>query len=287
MIDLALDPSDTRPAHASGAPDVRRGKLRVALVALAVTGGLGAFGVAASAVMADLVAPPPPRARLAPPSRAADWPELKDGLPALADARAPVAAPAEVKRDEPVTPPPLRMATLAEPISALPTPTRAAAPVAALAPAQEPPAKRVPVPMPVTVIGPTRQVAPLAPIRTVSLQQPRPADTVRAREVADPAPVVATPAVVTPPAVSAPTAAASPAPVRTVDKPQRKAVAARKPAAPIASQSGAQAPVAVASAEAEPDEMEVLGVKLPSLAPAGRKLKESIGAIGDAVKSVF
>ncbi|MGT2478734.1 hypothetical protein ACU4GR_07315 [Methylobacterium oryzae CBMB20] len=44
----------------------------------------------------------------------------------------------------------------------------------------------------------------------------------------------------------------------------------------------------MAQAEAsEPEETEVLGIKLPSLAPAGRKLKESVDALGDAVKKVF
>ncbi|CAA2155472.1 hypothetical protein MBRA_01112 [Methylobacterium brachiatum] len=47
------------------------------------------------------------------------------------------------------------------------------------------------------------------------------------------------------------------------------------------------APATVAQADTADEETEVLGIKLPSLAPAGRKLRESVDALGDAVKKVF
>jgi hypothetical protein len=42
----------------------------------------------------------------------------------------------------------------------------------------------------------------------------------------------------------------------------------------------------VAQAEPEPEQTEFLGVKVPSLAPAGRKIAESVEALGNAVKSL-
>ncbi|MFC6740612.1 hypothetical protein [Methylobacterium tardum] len=83
---------------------------------------------------------------------------------------------------------------------------------------------------------------------------------------------------------------AAPPAAEKSEKPGRKPVAAQKPPAPpkVAAKAKAPASTAVAQAEAsEPEETEVLGIKLPSLAPAGRKLKESVDALGDAVKNVF
>ncbi len=74
-------------------------------------------------------------------------------------------------------------------------------------------------------------------------------------------------------------------------QPARKTVAAaQKAPTPVKSAEKTKgvptATVAQADA-AEPEETEVLGIKLPSLAPAGRKLKESVDALGDAVRKVF
>lgn len=274
MIDLSLDPSDTRPHRSPEARPGRKPSLRLALAGLVGVSAIAGFGVAASTLMSGLAAPSPvKRASL---SRAADWPELKDGLPAVAGL-AP-AAPVAVKPQEP-EPQTLRMAALPDTLAALPAPSvpapaKAAPPPVKSVAVPDAPTKRIPTPIPVTPITAARQVVvPLPPSRVAALQPPRASETVRARDIAAPA---ATPA-------PKPVAAAP-------EKPAHKVVAARKPptagkAADSAKSNGATA--TVAQAEAPDEETEVLGIKLPSLAPAGRKLKESVEALGDAVKKVF
>ncbi len=73
------------------------------------------------------------------------------------------------------------------------------------------------------------------------------------------------------------------------EKPAPKAAARKTPAPTRTADKAKGVPTAtVAQAEpAEAEDTEVLGIKLPSLAPAGRKLKESVDALGDAVKNVF
>lgn len=76
-------------------------------------------------------------------------------------------------------------------------------------------------------------------------------------------------------------------------KPVEAKPLAAKPVAPkpVAVAKPAPAKVAAASApepqaEAEPEHTEVFGLKVPSLAPAGRKLAEGVEALGNAVKSL-
>jgi ATP-dependent RNA helicase DeaD len=69
MIDLALDPSETRETRETripAAPPRRALNLRIVLFGLAGIGGLGGFGVAASTLMAGLAAPPPMKITAAP-----------------------------------------------------------------------------------------------------------------------------------------------------------------------------------------------------------------------------
>jgi hypothetical protein len=266
MIDLALDPSETRETRNPAAPPRRASNLRIVLFGLAGIGVLGGFGVAASTLMAGLAAPAPIKVT-ANPGRAADWPDLKDGLPAVAGTVA-VAAP-EPKPAEPVAQAP-RMASLPESFTPAAAPMKppAASPPAKAADAAVPPTRRIPTPTPVAPLAASRQVVPLPPSRTAALQAPRASETVRAHAVVEPAPkpVAAAPEKTAKPAPKA--IAAKPAPTKTADKTKHTAT--------------------VASAEpADSEETEVLGIKLPSLAPAGRKLKESVDALGDAVKSVF
>lgn len=281
MIDLALDPSETRETR-DPEPRPKRGvNLRVILFGLAGAGALGGFGVAASTVMAGLAAPAPATFKVS--GKAADWPDLKDGLPALAGSGKVASAPTPAA--EPATPA-LRMAALPEAFTpaAAPTGSPAAPPPAKVAAAAEPPARRIPVPTPIAPIAAGRQAVTLPPSRTAALIAPRASEAIKAREVVEPA---AAP-VQKPVAASAPVAA--PPAAEKSEKPGRKAVAAQKPPAPpkVAAKANAPASTAVAQAEAsEPEETEVLGIKLPSLAPAGRKLKESVDALGDAVKNVF
>lgn len=281
MIDLALDPSETRETRNSELRPKRGINLRVILFGLAGAGALCGFGVAASTLMAGLAAPAPVTFKVS--GKAADWPDLKDGLPALAGSGK-VASP-PVQTAEPASPA-LRMAALPEAFTpaATPVPRRVAPPPAKIVAAPEPPTRRIPVPTPVAPIAAGRQAVPLPPSRTAALITPRASESVKAREVAEPAAAPVHKSVAAPPAMaSLPTAEKS-------EKPARKAVAAQKPpaSAKVADKAKATASTAVAQAEAsEPEETEVLGIKLPSLAPAGRKLKESVDALGDAVKNVF
>ena len=272
MINLALDASETRVTRPMEGRPGRISAPRLALLGLAGAVALGGFGVAASAVMSGLAAPAP--VKFVSSGRAADWPELKDGLPALAASGQPIAAPVQDgKPVEPAGPAP-RMASLSDTPSAPPVKAVAAAapapPQAAAAPV--PPARRLPVPTPVVPVAAGRQVVPLPPARMAALQPPRASETVRARDAVEPAPKpVATPI----------------APAQS-EKPARKAVAVQKaPATARAAEKPKGATTAMAQAEAAPEETEVLGIKLPSLAPAGRKLKESVDALGEAMKSVF
>jgi len=286
MIDLALDPSDTRPHRSPEARPGRKPNLRLVLIGLVGASAVAGFGVAASTLMAGLAAPAP--IKRAPMSRAADWPELKDGLPAVAGIVP--AAPVAAKPTEPEKPA-LRMAVLPDALAPAVSPAPAnpvvpapakAAPVASPAPAKsvavpEAPTKRIPTPTPVTPIATRQVVVPLPPTRTAALQPPRASETVRARDAAAPA--------------AAPAAKPlTPTPAAASEKTAHKAVAANKPALAKKTAEAAKPGAAAATvAQAEPadEETEVLGIKLPSLAPAGRKLKESVDALGDAVKNVF
>ncbi|QGY02563.1 hypothetical protein MMSR116_12280 [Methylobacterium mesophilicum SR1.6/6] len=282
MIDLALDASETR---ATRRPDGRLGrsaKLRIVLFGLAGAGALGGFGVAASSLMAGLAAPAP--VKFVASGRATDWPDLKDGLPALAGSGKPpstqVEKPAEPAGSDmrmaglPDTYAPSAAGTSVASADAAPIPARAPAQAAA---APVPPARRIPVPTPVAPLAAGRQVVPLPPARMAALQSPRASETVRARDVHEPA---AAPKPVAPPATPA-------AISEKTEKPARKVAASHKPPAVAKPAEKAKAaPTAVAQAEPA-EETEVLGIKLPSLAPAGRKLKESVDALGEAVKNVF
>jgi hypothetical protein len=118
MIDLALDPSETRETR-DPEPRPKRGvNLRVILFGLAGAGALGGFGVAASTVMAGLAAPAPATFKVS--GKAADWPDLKDGLPALAGSGKVASAPTPAA--EPATPA-LRMAALPEAFTPAAAPT--------------------------------------------------------------------------------------------------------------------------------------------------------------------
>ncbi|MCJ2135424.1 hypothetical protein MKK69_15420 [Methylobacterium sp. J-026] len=278
MIDLALDPSETRETRYPVAPPRRGRDLRVLLFGLAGLGVLGGFGVAASTLMAGLAAPAPVKVAttVAAGGRAADWPDLKDGLPAMAGAVG--AKPADTQPAAPVAQAP-RMASLSDGFTPAAAPI-APSPRAKAADVAELPTRRIPTPTPVMPVAASRQVVPLPPARTAALLPPRPAETVRARALVEPA------------APPAPKPVAAAAPAATPEKPAKPApkIVAAKPSPPVKTAEKAKrpAPATVAQAEAaEPEETEVLGIKLPSLAPAGRKLKESVDALGEAVKSVF
>ncbi|SDA22177.1 hypothetical protein SAMN02799622_02866 [Methylobacterium sp. UNC378MF] len=293
MIALNLDASETRPNRMPAAKSGSSMNLKVVLFGLVGASALVGFGVAASTVLAGLAAPAP--VKIVSSGKAADWPELKDGLPVIAGSVP--AAPAPPKPAQPETPA-LRMASLPEaftPIAAPAETTAAPKPVASkpakVSAAPVPPTQRIPVPTSVTPVATTREVAPLVPTRTAALQTPRASETVRARELVDaamPSPASDKPARVE--KVERSEKAERSEKSGRTEKAASKTAATRKAAAParaIDKPKGAT-PATVAQAEpAEAEDTEVLGIKIPSLAPAGRKLKESVDALGDAVKNVF
>jgi hypothetical protein len=309
MSELLLDSSETRPARTVTAGPVPRSASRPILIGAACAVVLAGFGVAASTVMADLIVPAKSNHRAAiGTGAAANWPDLKDGLPALAGTPVKVTT---TKTDTAPAAPPSRMAALPNPMDYAGAP---AAPQAAVVPprpeaqrrAAEAPTARIPVPTQVSVLSPPSEAKPVPPGRTVTALAPRPSEFVRARDETPPvaeaaprpeAPRIREAAVEKPAAKPAPVAAAKPAPVAAVKPapakpapvakatpiPEKaaKSVAVHKPTAP------AQTPVRTAAAEPEPEDTEILGVKIPSLAPAGRKIKDSVSALGDAVRNAF
>ncbi|GJD56711.1 hypothetical protein MTDSW087_00861 [Methylobacterium dankookense] len=208
MNDLVLDPSETRqprraaPGDAPMAAPAKGGVGRIALVAGLGLAGLGAFAGATS-LMSSLVAPKPVSA-VASRLKAADWPDLKDGLPSLAGtpsstgtAQARFSLP---PAEPPAAEPPAALAAVPEPLArgtadlkpaeikpaaAAQISVPQAAPIQAAAPQVSTPAQAAARPAPpienAPVIGPVRQASTLPPSRTAAVLPARAAETMRAR----------------------------------------------------------------------------------------------------------
>ena len=331
MNDLVLDPSETREprsaAPARGPAPAKAGLGRVALVSALGLAGLGAFAGATS-LMSGLVSPKPASA-VAIRHKAADWPDLKDGLPALAGVPAagstgtaaarislPPAEPpvAEAAQRAAAEPPPVRAADakpLDTPLDLRASDPKVPAPPAPLQPVEPVRAAARPAP-PIEnapVIGPARQASVLPPPRPVSVLPARTAETVRARtasttfaalppepaakpeiakpesaksETAKPEATRAVPAAPlteqAPPPAAAKAAGRGEEPKAKAEARKAKPVQARKPAAATA--------VAAAAVPEEPEETEVFGIRVPTLAATGRKIGAGVEALGDAVKSL-
>lgn len=312
MSEFLLDASETRPARAAAAPQGRRTIFKPLLIGGVCAAVLAGFAVATSSVMADLVMlPNGTRGPAIDKGLAESWPDLKDGLPAKAGIKVKTAGKAE----PPAASGP-RMASLPGPLTiaaAAPPPPPAPQPVASR-PTPARPTDRIPVATEVAVLTNSPVAKVIAPTRTVAALSPRPSETVHARdeavrrveEAAKPREeeehtreAALEKAAAHTAATRAKTVAAKPAP------PEPAKVAAARSAAPKAAATNRTAaadkaagpkPVASASkptvthtatAEPESDETEILGVKLPSLAPAGQKLKDGVSALGDAVRSAF
>lgn len=234
MMTVAIDQRRIRTARPAPSPAARI--VRVAL--LAGLGGVGLLGLSAGAYsMLSGLAGPPPRQPVRMTASAADWPDLKDGVPALATAVKPPRAPEPVAK-----------VAVAEPL-----------PV----PAVSPPPRRLP-PIETALVLPAERTATLVGVtKTAALVAPLSSQTARARTAA------------TTFAALPPEPAAKPA-----TTPRPKVAAARAPAAPAAGTAPAAAP------EPEAEHTEVFGMKVPSLAPAGRKIAESVEALGNAVRNL-
>lgn len=291
MSEVLLNVSETRPPRSPSEVRPRSTVARRIVIGSLCAAGLAGFAVAASSVMEGLVSPPVLRHGPAiGQGLATSWPDLKDGLPPKAGI---VVKTADSSSDAPA---PTRIAALQTPMSppttapATPASTTPAKPAASASPQPQSPTARFPVPTEVSVVSKAPVARLIGPTRTLTALAPRPSETVRAREEVKPAEAPA------PVAERAAPAAATPKPAKAIAtakpaSPEPSKVATAKPAAPkpAAAKAGSANPVVTQTAEAEPDanETEILGVKLPSLAPAGRKLQDSVSALGDAVRNAF
>ncbi len=307
MIDLALDPSETR--RAPEAPRQRvagRRWTRIALFGALGVAGTGAFASAASTYLSGLAGPQ--RAPLIVISRkAADWPDLKDGLPALATGSgSAVPKIREILPPEPAAPPVVEARIEPNLRAGAATVPDAVAPLPAAASKTETPASTSRPPPPIVnvpVIGPARQVILVPPARTVPGIAPLAGETVRAKTgnatyaalpPENPGGVVTDPATAhgeagqaeaaKPEALKPGMSKAKPRIEAHAKPPAAKKSVAEKPAAQ--KPAAVEANAAAADPRAPDEDTEVFGIKVPSFAPAGRKLRESVEALGDAVKGI-
>ncbi|MCJ2083059.1 hypothetical protein [Methylobacterium sp. J-090] len=264
-MSIALDPSEMRAPVEGRAPGTPKAPSRVGRLALmTVLGGVGLVGLSAGAysMLSGLAGPPPSKVRMGRVS--ADWPDLRDGVPALAPSHrpsSPVPVPAAI---EAAVPDPAPLKAVSAPVEAKP------AQVASVAPAAKP--ARLPVIENAATVPAAPAVALVEKARTAPLVAPTPIETTRARTT-----------------TGGTFAALPPAPALSEAAPKPKAapvVARTKPAAkpaPATAEKVAAAQPAQAS-EPEVEETEMFGMKVPSLAPVGRKLVEGVEAFGNAVK---
>jgi ribosomal protein L12E/L44/L45/RPP1/RPP2 len=240
MMTIAIDPAK-QPARNVRLPAI----LRASALACAGIAGLAGLSAGAYWMLSGLAGPPPRQIRIA--SVASEWPDLKDGLPALAPTIA-------------ATPP-----RNAEPVAVAKSSTDVASSTDIKASAETPKARalaplvRLPNIEPAALLPPVRIAVTVPPARVAALVAPLSGETVRAR------------------AAETAFAALPPAP-----SPRPKANAAPR----VKAEAQPAVTPAVAQ-EAEPEHTEVFGLKVPSLAPAGRKIAESVEALGNAVKNAF
>lgn len=299
MSELALNSSETRRGRDTVGPNLMRPLVLSAIGA----GALAGFAMIASSIIGDLVgAPVKPVAPAIDQGLASNWPDLKDGLPVIVGTadRKPIAV-TETRRT--VEPP--RMVSLSSPPATIPGLSPPGEMAASVPPAPmvrqvvEAPVKRIPVPADVAVNPPPVVTKVVMPSRMAALIAPR--ETLRAHDETPPprqeavakprdeAPQPSPKAIPTKPREVVAEKRPVTRPVATVVSPPatkqqgHNVAAARKPAATTG--EGAK-PTVVANA-AEPEETSILGVKLPSLAPAGRKIREGVTALRDAVREAF
>lgn len=331
MMQVAIDPSERRDAGSRKPvadkvvadkpvaarpvkPMSKLGSKPAARGRMVVLGTLGCVAVAglsyaAYSAMGSLAGPQVVRPNLyqmqkaqALQAKAADWPDLRDGVPALASA-AGSPAPARdtgiqlVERralvEEPVTAEAMSKAQLTAPVEAPPkvdTPVTlaAATPAPSIVKAEAPRPKALPPIEPVSLALPPNALSPIVPNRVASVIAPSAAQTIRARSAATsfaslpPEPTRAEAGAET----SKPSASVVVKPAASVAKPS-VAVAKPKPVKPAKPVQEASAePAAAPAAAPEPEQSEIFGLKVPSLAPAGRKIAESVEALGNAVKNL-
>lgn len=264
-MSVTIHPSQTRPAERR-APARRR--LPVILGAAGGGAALLVFAVGAFSFFSDLADPRSRPARIAPV--ASQWPDLKDGVPAL--------APASVD-----LPPEARRASLpaAEPTAPVASPPPA--PVAAVAPEIAPPVRaNLPIEPAPTVPAAARTAAALAPAKVTVPLPPSRSEMVQAK-TEQPARFVSLPAKTKPEIAKTEAKVEARTKSDTTKTEKAKVEAAksdlsRKPAPVIRNRAADARPAQTASAQvpaARPaqdaaEEPELLGVKIPG----GRQIRE-------------
>lgn len=307
MMSVTIDPSETR-RPASPAPRPSHVNLRLVLLSSLGILGLAGFGVLAFTTLGDLAGPQFTRPSLAKISAASpvtkhsasEWPDLRDGVPALAPsqpkAAAPaptlaVAAPAKVERLPAAATPPVVQAAVKPPE---PPSLPASAPVVQAVEVKIPEkrlevaATQKPVRLPpienAAVLPPARPASLIPATRTAAVIAPLSTETTRSRATNGIFTALPPERETTPrkPVATAAAPHAKPAAAKTA---AAKPAAAKPAAAKVASAAAPEAMPASAAAE-ESEQTELFGLKVPSLAPAGRKIAEGVEALGNAVKSL-
>lgn len=263
MMSVTIDPSETR--RSPQAPAARRAPSVLRNLALGVLGGaaLVGFSVGAYSMMGEFAKPQ--LAKVAIGRQAAEWPDLKDGVPAMVSSIGEAIRPPSRTADAKPASAPL-VSPVAVPAAATPSPPVAAPPerhAAAPSPRPLPPIEMA------TVVASARLAPLVQPVAMASLVPPSRAETVRARA-----------------AETQFTALPSEPAVQPAPRPVRKA--------PLASARANAAPATVATPQpsaapqaAEAEETEVFGIKVPTLASSGRKFVEGVQSLGDAVAKQF
>ena len=274
-MSVTIHPSQTRPAE-SKAPARRR----LPLILGAAGGGtaLLVFAVGAFAFFSDLADPRSRPARIAPV--ASQWPDLKDGVPALAPAASglPEGRRASLPITEPAAP-------------AAPPP----APMASAAPEIAPPARaNLPIEPAPTVPAAARTAAALAPAKVTVPLPPSRSEMVQAK-TEQPARFVSLPAKTKPEITKTEAKAEARAKTDSAKAEIAKAEPAkadlgRKPAPVVRDRATEARPTQTASAQAPAarpaqdaaEEPELLGVKIPG----GRQIRDGwdaavSGLLGD------
>lgn len=286
---LAIDPYEIhgRPAPARrAAKRARPGRL---LVAGGATIGLLAVAGVSWAAMSFIAAEPGRPRRGAIVTGSVDYPDLKDGVPALVAPRGQVrvvgtpssASPAQEVAATTASPvDSSAMASLAgggilprPTISPVPTPVPSAVRPTATVPqaalrADTPKIAASPVPAapPALAASPVPATPPVTPVTAAPLPTPRPA-------AAPPARTAARSPDASRPAEQPRIAPLAGAPAATL--PPQRASATRPPVRPE--------PLPTAPAAEEDDHINVFGLAVPTIGATGRRLRESVEALGDAV----
>ena len=271
MMSVTIDPSETR--HSPQAPAARRATpsvLRNLFLGVVGCAALVGFSVGAYSMMGELARPQ--LAKVAIGRQAAEWPDLKDGVPAMVPSTGEAARPPSRTVDAPTA-----TAEAKPALTAAVSPMAASVAATASPPVAASPEKHSaaspPRPLPLlqmTTVVPSGRIAPLVqPAAMASPVPPSRAETVRAR--AAETQYTALPA----------EPAAQPAPRPVKKTPVASARAKPAPGAVATAQPAAAAPTA------EPEETEVFGMKVPTLASSGRRFVEGVQSLGDAVAKQF